>query len=57
MANSVGGKKASRRAKDAAMAADLKARGVTREVQRCPICYRVMPIGGRYHQHVSAGCK
>lgn len=45
---------AARRAKDAAMAADLKARGVKRTTGNCPICHRVVPNDGL---HVTIQCK
>ena len=40
---------AKNREKDQAMAARLKAEGVTRDVARCPICYGVVALRNLYN--------
>lgn len=47
---------AARRQKDAAMAADLKARGVKRTTGRCPICYGLIPLTNM-QAHIERQCK
>lgn len=51
-----GAKKANQRAKDAARAAYMKARGIVRETGRCAVCYRIVKLSGM-HAHVAAGCR
>ena len=38
-------------AKDAAMAADMKRKGVTRLITRCPMCHKIIAIVG-YYAHI-----
>ena len=48
-------KNASKRAKDVAMAARMKAKGEVRKEARCPICNKVVSIKGFYNHIVT--CK
>jgi muconolactone delta-isomerase len=54
---SAGARGANLRAKNAAMAADLKARGVTRSIMKCPMCHAVIGIGSLFAHLGKAGCR
>lgn len=47
-----------RAARDKAMAAHLKARGVVRTTMRCPLCHHVVGVDGGLKTHMGkAGCR
>jgi len=48
------GGKNDRRAKDKAMAAHLKAKGVRRTTMQCPMCHHLIAVG---KMHEPAACK
>ncbi len=50
-----GGTGARLKAKNAAMAAAMKAEGVTRSTAKCPICHKLVALGS-LHFHIAA-CK
>jgi len=50
-----GGTAGRQRAKDAAMAAAMKAQGIERNIGKCPICNKAISLGSLYNHIIS--CK